>query len=85
MEASYTRVESGIVALRGAHQSAGSQLQKRLRESLCEMDVSDAFRHGLMEVKHGNGPAKTVFLVEERGEEENVPEEWDGELREIDD
>ena len=80
MDASHTMIGSGIMALRGAHQSAGAQLQKRLRESLLEMDVSDAFRHGLMEVKHGGGPSKTVFLVERRGNEHEIPEELEGQL-----
>ena len=48
------------------------------------MDLSEAFRQGELEIRHGDGPAKTVFLVEERGEEEEIPEEWEGELRDID-
>lgn len=80
MEASHARVESAIMALRGAHQSAGSQLQKRLRDSLSNMDVSDAFRHGLMEVKQGGGPSKTIFLVERRGIEHEISEELEGQL-----
>jgi hypothetical protein len=85
MEERYDDVKSGIGFLRGAHQSAGSQLQKRLRESLEGMDLSEVFRQGEVEIKEGDGPAKTVFLVEERGEESEIPEEWEGELREVDD
>lgn len=85
MEARYDDVVSGIVALRGAHQSAGAKLQKKLRESLQERDLTEVFRQGYLEIKHGDGPAKTVFLIEERGDEADIPEEWEGELREIDD
>jgi hypothetical protein len=84
MEARHKEVVAGIVALRRAHQSAGRQLQTKLRESLQGMDLSEAFRQGELEIRHGDGPAKTVFLVEERGEEEEIPEEWEGELRDID-
>ena len=85
MDSRYDEVVSGIKALRGAHQSAGAKLQKKLRESLQGEDLGKVFRDGHLEIKHGDGPAKTVFLVEERGKEEEVPEEWEGELREIDD
>lgn len=85
MEARYDDVVSGIVALRGAHQSAGAKLQKKLRESLLGSDLSEVFRQGHLEIKHGDGPAKTVFLIEERGDEADIPEEWEGELTEIDD
>lgn len=82
--ARHKKIKDGIVALRGAHQSAGAQLQKRLRESLADMKLSGVFKEGFMEVKHGNGPAKTIFLIEERGAPEDVPVEWEGEIRELD-
>lgn len=85
MEARYDDVVSGIVALRGAHQSAGAKLQKKLRESLLKSDLTEVFRQGYLEIKHGDGPAKTVFLIEERGDEADIPEEWEGELTEIED
>jgi len=84
LEARHTEIREAIELLRGAHQSAGAQLQKKLRESLLGMDLGEVFRRGRMEIKHGDGPAKTVFLVEERGMEAEIPEEWEGELRDID-
>ena len=84
MENRYNDVVAGIEALRGAHQSVGRQLQTKLRESLQGMDISEVFRQGELEIRDGEGPAKTVFLVEERGHEECIPEEWEGELRDID-
>jgi len=85
MEDSYMDVFSGIEALRRAHQSAGKQLHTKLRESLLGRDLSEVLRHGELVIRQPGGPAKTVFLVEERGEEVEIPEEWEGELREIDD
>lgn len=82
--ARHKKIKDGILSLRGAHQSAGAQLQKRLRESLADMKLSEVFREGFMEVKHGSGPAKTIFLIEERGAPEDVPVEWEGEIRELD-
>lgn len=84
MEERFYEVLSGIEALRSAHQSAGTILQKKLRESMVGKDVSEVFCQGHLEIKHGDGPAKTVFLVEERGDEAEIPEEWEGELKEID-
>jgi hypothetical protein len=84
LEARHNDVVTGIEALRRAHQSAGRQLQTKLMESLKGMDLSEVFGKGELEIRHGDGPAKTVFLVEERGEEEEIPEEWEGELRDID-
>ena len=48
------------------------------------MKLSEVFKEGFMEIKHGNGPAKTIFLIEERGAPEDVPVEWEGEIRELD-
>jgi len=84
LDAMHKKIKDSIVALRGAHQSAGAQLQKRLRESLADMKLSEVFKEGFMEIKHGNGPAKTIFLIEERGAPEDVPVEWEGEIRELD-
>lgn len=84
MEARFDDVVAGIESLRGAHQSAGRQLQTKLRESLQGMDLSEVFRQGELEIRHGDGPAKTIFLVEQRGIEEEIPEEWEGELKIID-
>jgi hypothetical protein len=83
-EACYSDVLAGIEALRGAHQSAGRQLQAKLLKSLKGRDLSEVFRQGELEIRHGDGPAKTVFLVEERGQEDEIPEDWEGELRDID-
>ncbi len=79
----YNAAAEGINKLRSAHQSAGAQLQKRLRESLHGKDLGEVFRRGQMEFGSATGPAKTVFLVEERGMEVEVPVEWEGEFREI--
>ncbi|MDD4348064.1 MAG: hypothetical protein PHF70_03065 [Opitutales bacterium] len=84
LESQYTSIVDGIQKLRGAHQSAGAQLQRRLRENLEGQDLRSVFTHGVMEVKHGNGPAKTIFIIEERGVVEEIPEELEGELLEMD-
>jgi hypothetical protein len=83
-EACYSDVLAGIEALRGAHQRAGRQLQAKLLKSLQGRDLSEVFRKGEFEIRHKDGPAKTIFIVEERGEEVEIPEEWEGELRDID-
>jgi hypothetical protein len=55
-----------IDAIRGAHKSAGFQLAGRLREALNGMDVRKAFVEGFLEVRtEQDGPAKTIFLVEQ--------------------
>jgi hypothetical protein len=55
-----------IAAIRGAHKSAGFQLASRLRGALNEMDVRKAFVEGLLEVRtEQDGPAKTIFFVEQ--------------------
>jgi hypothetical protein len=83
-EGAYNVVARGIRELRSAHHSAGAQLQRRLRDSLRGKDLTEVFRKGQMEFGNASGPAKTVFLVEERGMEAEVPVEWEGEFREID-
>lgn len=85
MESKYEMIKEGIQRLRSAHQSAGSQLQIRLRESVKGMDIRKVFSDGFMEVKLGDGPGISIYLVEERGNVEEIPEEWEGELQEIDD
>jgi hypothetical protein len=74
-------VKSGIVALRGAHQSAGSQLRKKLRESIVNMAISEVFQKGFMPIAHEGGPEVTLFLIEERGDDVEVPEDIIGEIR----
>jgi hypothetical protein len=80
MESDHAKVVSGIVALRKAHSKAGRQLLKRLRESLCNTNVSDVFRHGFMDAKDGNGPSMTIFLIERRGNEHEISEELEGQI-----
>jgi hypothetical protein len=85
LESEFGSITDAVEKLRRAHQSAGVQLQKKLRGSLHGKDLKGAFERGSLEIRHGTGPAKTVFLVEERGNEQEIPEEWEGELRELDD
>jgi hypothetical protein len=81
MEHLYKEVVSGIAALRGAHQSAGSQLRKKLRESIVNMEINEIFQSGCMAVAHEGGPEVTLFLIEERGDGIEVPEDIVGEIR----
>ena len=85
LESEFDAITDAVEKLRRAHQSAGVQLQKKLRGSLHGKELKGVFERGWLEIRHGNGPAKTVFLVEERGNEQEIPEEWEGELRELDD
>jgi hypothetical protein len=80
----YQEVVDGMQKLTSAHISAGSQLHRKLRESLEGTDLTAIYRDGFLEVRDGNeGPAKTIFLVEERGMEEQIPEELEGVIREV--
>ena len=55
-----------IDRIRSTHQTAGFQLQGRLRQALKGMDVRRAFVDGQLEVRtEANGPAKTIFVVEQ--------------------
>jgi hypothetical protein len=83
MEHQTEEVVSGIVALRGAHQSAGSQLRKKLRESIVNMEISEVFQKGFIPIAHEGGPEVTLFLIEERGEDIEIPEDIAGEIREV--
>lgn len=62
------RVEycEAIDSIRRAHKQAGFQLRDRLLSALKGMDVRKAFVDGYLEVRTAiNGPAKTIFLVEQ--------------------
>lgn len=85
LEPQHKDIKKGIQKLRQAHQSAGAKLQRKLRESLQGKDLRQVFSDGVMEIKHGDGPAKTIYLIEERGVSEDIPEEWEGEIKQIDD
>lgn len=85
LESEFDAITDAVERLRRAHQSAGVQLQKKLRGSLHGKELKGVFERGWLEIRHGSGPAKTVFLVEERGNEQEIPEEWEGQLRELDD
>jgi hypothetical protein len=80
----YEKVVDGMQKLTRAHISAGFQLHRKLRESLEGTDLTAVYRDGFLEVRDGDeGPAKTIFLVEERGVEEQIPEELEGAIREV--
>jgi len=82
----YEDVALGMDELARAHSSAGRQLQRKLLENLRGKDLGDLLRDGYLEVRDGDtGAAKTIFLVEERGAEEEIPEGLEGEIREIED
>ena len=83
METEFDCVADAIGKLRRAHASAGFQLQRKLRDSLYGRDLSGVFEKGLLELKGDGGAAKTVFLVEERGSEEQIPMEWEGDIRDV--
>jgi len=77
-------VITGIKQLRAAHQNAGRQIANKLRSSLLGKDMSEAIMQGSMTFKETDGPALTVFLVEERGKETEIPEEWEGQIKDVD-
>jgi hypothetical protein len=79
----FDMISDSIERLRRAHTSAGFQLQRKLRESLCGKDFSTLLSKGWLEIKGDGGSAKTVFLVEERGELREIPEEWEGDIRDV--
>jgi hypothetical protein len=76
-------VASGIAALRGAHQSAGMQLKKTLRNSIVGMQISEVFQSGFMPIAHEGGPEVTLFLIEERGDDIEVSEDIAGEIKDV--
>jgi hypothetical protein len=77
-------VITGIRHLRAAHQSAGRQLATKLRRSLLGKDLTDAISQGSLVFQENDGPELIVFLVEERGKSTEIPEEWEGEIRDVD-
>jgi hypothetical protein len=84
LEAELENVAGAIEKLRRAHKVAGFHLQRRLRDSLQGKDLRGLFEEGFLEIRGDGGAAKTVFLVEERGSEQEIPEEWEGEIRDVD-
>jgi hypothetical protein len=83
MEVEYDNITDAIEKLRSAHTSAGFQLQRKLRASLHGKDFTGVFEKGWLEIRGDGGAAKTVFLVEERASEEEIPEEWEGDIRDV--
>ena len=63
--------------------SAGFQLQRKLRESLCGKDFTDILSKGWLEIRGDGGAALTVFQVEERGPVQEIPVEWEGDIRDV--
>lgn len=84
LETEFDNVARAIEKLRSAHQVAGFQLQRKLRDSLQGQDFRGLFEEGFLEIRGDGGAAKTVFLVEERGSEQEIPAEWEGEIRDVD-
>lgn len=84
MESDLENVTDAIEKLRTAHKSAGHQRQRKLLASLSGKDLSGVFEKGWLEVVGDEGATKTVFLVEERGSEQEIPAEWEGEIRDVD-
>ena len=83
MESEYENIAEAIGKLRRAHKSAGFQLQGKLRASLYGKDFSVLFEKGWLEIRGDGGAAKTIFLVEERGREQEIYEEWEGYIRDV--
>jgi hypothetical protein len=76
-----------IDSIRRAHKQAGFQLRDRLLSALKGMDVRKSFVDGFLEVRTAiNGPAKTIFLVEQINREAvSVPSHTIGRVVELED
>lgn len=85
MEHEYENIADAIEKLRRAHTSAGFHLQQKLLASLYGKDFSVLFEKGWLEIRGDGGAAKTIFLVEERGREQEIYEEWEGYIRDVED
>jgi hypothetical protein len=83
MEPEYENVAYAIERLRRAHTSAGFELQRKLRASLCGKDFNGLFEKEWLEIRGDGGAAKTVFLVKERGREQEISEDWEGAIRDV--
>jgi hypothetical protein len=83
MEHEYENIADAIEKLRRAHTSAGFHLQQKLLASLYGKDFSVLFEKGWLEIRGDGGAAKTIFLVEERGREQEIYEEWEGYIRDV--
>jgi hypothetical protein len=79
IESEFQYILDGIISLRSAHQSAGHQLQKVLRDSLVGTDLSEVFRHGFLNIsKENSGPTKTIYMIDERGPDTEIPTSLEG-------
>ncbi len=75
MERQHREISEAARQVRGAHQSAGVQLQKLVLNRLLGLNLRDAITDGFLEIRaEDEGPSKTVFLVERVGASEEIPE-----------
>ena len=83
MDKYYEEIANGIRQLRSAHQAAGHQLQKKLIESIKDQELCNIKKSGYQIIRHEeSGAEKTIYLVEARGSESEIPEDMEGELLE---
>ncbi len=75
MERQHREISKSARLVRGAHQSAGVQLQKLVLNRLNGLNLRDSITDGFLEIRtEGEGPSKTVFLVERVGSTEEISE-----------